>query len=111
MQFPDDANLEQDFNVGKESESELRTRLLREFEAERSRLDAEIELERTKLEKEKEEARRKGLDANTLSGIFQSGDFQLFLEHSTKVTQRALSDSYDYLKDYSISVGMNDQSL
>lgn len=85
-------------NVGRESETELRARLLAEFEAERNRLDAEIAL----AEQEAEAARRKGPEADELSSILASTDFATFLEENSKVVQRALTDKYDYLKDYSL---------
>ena len=37
--------------------------------------------------------------------IYASSEFSTFLETSSKVVQRALSDGYDYLRDYSISGG------
>lgn len=85
-------------NIGRESEAELRARLLAEFEAEKSRLDAEI----AQAEREAEEARRKGPDPEELSSILASTDFASFLEENSKIVQRALTDKYDYLKDYSL---------
>jgi len=55
--------------------------------------------------KEQENARNRGLDPSDLQSIFTSDDFQSFLDHSTKVVERALNDQYDYLRDYTIGDG------
>jgi dynein intermediate chain len=85
----------------------MRSRLLKEFESERARLDAEIASERAAMEKEAQAIRLKGMKEEQLSAVLGSTDFLAFLDHSTKVTERALSDSYDYLKDYSVSGGQS----
>lgn len=36
--------------------------------------------------------------------IFSSPDFANFIEGSARIVQRALSDGYDYIKDYTIGV-------
>jgi dynein intermediate chain len=36
--------------------------------------------------------------------IFAAPDFSVFIEESTKIVQRALSDGYDYIKDYTIGL-------
>ena len=55
--------------------------------------------------KEQEIARNRGLDPSDLQNILDSDDFQQFLDHSTKVVERALNDQYDYLRDYTIGDG------
>lgn len=89
--------------AGRETAEELRARILAELEEERKRLDAEIALERRLAEDELEAERARGLSGEQLQHVLASADFVEFLEQSTKVVQRALSDPYDYLRDYSIN--------
>jgi dynein intermediate chain len=48
------------------------------------------------------------LDPRTLAAIYSDAEFNEFLESSSKIIQRALSDGYDYLKDYSMNFGDED---
>lgn len=97
----------EDEAVGRETEGQLRARLLAEFEAERNRLDAAIKAERDAATKEAEAQRRRGINNDALQNILGSDEFAGWLDFSSKVVERALSDGYDYLKDYSIGVGAN----
>ena len=36
--------------------------------------------------------------------IYASNEFASFIEESSKIVQRALSDGYDYTKDYTIGI-------
>jgi dynein intermediate chain len=36
--------------------------------------------------------------------IFAAPDFTSFIEESTKIVQRALSDGYDYIRDYTVGL-------
>ncbi|KAG0151821.1 hypothetical protein CROQUDRAFT_650875 [Cronartium quercuum f. sp. fusiforme G11] len=90
------------------NEDEMRMRLIKEIEAERIQLDKEIKEEARRLEKELEEDRLRGLDPNSLASLYSAVEFNDFLESSSKIIQRALSDGYDYLKDYSINFGDED---
>ena len=36
------------------------------------------------------------------ASIFSAPEFLDFVEHSTKIIQRALNDSYDYVRDYTL---------
>lgn len=36
--------------------------------------------------------------------IFAAADFTSFIEESTKIVQRALSDGYDYIRDYTVGL-------
>ncbi|MBW0515158.1 hypothetical protein O181_054873 [Austropuccinia psidii MF-1] len=89
-------------------EDELRLKLIKELEMERKKLEQEIKEEQRRIEKEMEEDRLRGLDARTLAAIYSDSEFNEFLESSSKIIQRALSDGYDYLKDYSLSFGDED---
>ena len=103
------------------SEEELRLRILREreaAEAERATKDKELEEESVQLDKEIEEEIR-GMMARSATpeyplivilemteeekaSIFAVPEFLDFVEHSTKIIQRALNDNYDYVRDYTI---------
>ncbi|CAH7674965.1 dynein intermediate chain, cytosolic [Phakopsora pachyrhizi] len=89
-------------------EEELRVKLLREIEAERIQLEKEIKEEKRRLEKEIEEDRLRGLEPGQLASIYTDLEFNEFLESSSKIIQRALSDGYDYLKDYAANLGDED---
>ncbi|KAK4705886.1 hypothetical protein P7C70_g322, partial [Phenoliferia sp. Uapishka_3] len=89
--------------VGRETAEEMRSRIVLELEEERRKLDLEIEEEKKKAEEELEEERKKGLDESALSSVLASPPFLDFLNSSSKIVQRALSDSYDYLRDYTVS--------
>lgn len=83
------------------TEAEIRARILKEIEMQKEidRLEEEERL------KEEENARNRGLDPLDLQNIYASDEFQSFLDHSTKVVERALNDQYDYLRDYTIGDG------
>lgn len=89
--------------VGSESSEELRSRIIAELEEERRHLDREIAEERRQAELALEAERAKGLPETALQDVLGSSPFLDFLDHSSKIVQRALADSYDYLKDYTIS--------
>jgi dynein intermediate chain len=36
--------------------------------------------------------------------IFATPEFSAFIEESTRIVQRALSDGYDYIKDYTVGI-------
>lgn len=44
------------------------------------------------------------LSVEQKQAIFAAPDFSSFLESSSKIVQRALSDAYDYTRDYTIGV-------
>ncbi|EFP76439.1 hypothetical protein PGT21_007611 [Puccinia graminis f. sp. tritici] len=90
------------------NEEELRLKLIKELETERKKLEQEIKDEQRRIEKEMEEDRLRGLDPRTLATIYSDAEFNEFLESSSKIIQRALSDGYDYLKDYSVNFGDED---
>ncbi|SCV74910.1 BQ2448_7939 [Microbotryum intermedium] len=89
--------------AGRENADELRARILRELEEERLSLEAQIAQEKRLAERELRALRGKGLEPPELANVLGSGGFLEFLDSSTKIVQRALSDSYDYLKDYSVN--------
>lgn len=86
--------------VGRESSEEMRARIIAELEEERRKVEEEIEEEKRRLAVEQEDARAKGLSPPEIDSLLASPPFMDFLSTSSKIVQRALSDSYDYLKDY-----------
>ena len=44
------------------------------------------------------------LSSDQRQAIFAAPDFSSFIEESTRIVQRALSDGYDYIKDYTIGL-------
>lgn len=84
------------------AEEAIRNKILKEQEIERLRQEEEsIRLQEQQLEKEIEEEMRE-LSAEELSAIFGASEFTEFVEHSSKIVERALTDSYDYMKDYTL---------
>lgn len=83
------------------TEAEIRARILKEIEMQKEidRLEEEERL------REEEIARNRELDRADLQNLYASDEFQSFLDHSTKVVERALNDQYDYLRDYTIGDG------
>ncbi|KAG8925258.1 hypothetical protein FRC02_009806 [Tulasnella sp. 418] len=69
----------------------------------------ELDEENAKLDKEIEEGIR-DLTEEERASIFVAPEFLDFIEHSSKIVQRALSDGYDYIKDYTIGMeaGLDD---
>ncbi|KAG9016699.1 hypothetical protein FRB90_002454 [Tulasnella sp. 427] len=93
------------------SEEEIRQRILQEQEAERERIRQEKEFEEQsrQLDKEIEEELR-DLTEEERATIFVAPEFLDFVEVSSKIVERALSDAYDYIRDYTIGaeVGTDD---
>lgn len=114
---------------GRETEEDLRARIKLEFEEERRKLDEEIELEKRRLAKEVEEDRLRGepwlrrrrvgslklivcwltassdLTEEQRTQIYAAPEFLEFVESSSKIVQRALSDNYDYIREYASGEG------
>jgi len=86
-----------------ESLDALRARLIAELEAERIAVDAEIAEEKRKADEALAAERARGLPDAQLQKEFASTAFVDFLSASSKVVERALSDSYDYLRDYTVA--------
>lgn len=83
------------------TEAEIRARILKEIEVQK-------EIDRLEAQEQAREAQRRrdeALPAKELDGIFQSAEFQVFLDTSSKFVERALNDDYDYLRDYTIGDG------
>lgn len=78
-------------SVGRETEDEMRQRLLRELEAEHAALDAELAQEIADIPEEERQS------------ILGAPEFSSFLDEASKIVQRALTDNYDYIRDYTIA--------
>ncbi|GAA5826968.1 hypothetical protein JCM5353_004785 [Sporobolomyces roseus] len=102
-QTSDPTSTETVSGAGRETSDELRARIIAELEAERQQLDLEIAEEARLASISLEASLKKGLSPPQLESILSSSGFGEFLETSSKVVQRALSDSYDYLRDYTIA--------
>lgn len=88
--------------IGRETEDDLRRRLEAEFEVEKQRLEREIR--REEEERQKLEQRVIDLSDDERQKIYSTADFSQFVEDSSKIIQRALSDAYDYTTDYRIGL-------
>ncbi|UZJ54845.1 hypothetical protein CBS101457_004165 [Exobasidium rhododendri] len=88
--------------VSASAEEIIRSRILKEQELERLQQEEEIIRRQEQiLELEIEEELRE-LTSTELSAIFGAPEFTDFVEHSSKIVERALTDSYDYMKDYTL---------
>ncbi|EJD49016.1 dynein intermediate chain [Auricularia subglabra TFB-10046 SS5] len=83
------------------SEDEIRERIAREVEAERAAREKELDEEEIKLEKEIEDEIRE-LNEEERALMYSAPEFIDFVEQSSKILQRALSDGYDYIRDYTV---------
>ncbi|OCF77637.1 dynein intermediate chain, cytosolic [Kwoniella mangroviensis CBS 8886] len=96
-----------DGESGRETEEEMRKRILQELEEERKALERELK----ELKEKGEEMKLNALSDEQRQAIFAAPDFSAFIEESTKIVQRALSDGYDYIRDYTIGIdGAFDES-
>ena len=105
---------------GRETEDEMRKRILDELEVERKALEQELKELKEKAEETKVEREylsfctstvfqgdiltRSELSEDQRQAIYAAPDFSAFIEESTKIVQRALSDGYDYIRDYTIGI-------
>jgi len=100
---------------GRETEDDMRKRILEELEVERKALEQELKELKEKAEDVKVERklsvhkvgdRTDGaeLSEDQRQAIYAAPDFSAFIEESTKIVQRALSDGYDYIRDYTIGI-------
>lgn len=88
--------------ISASAEEIIRAKILKEQEVERLKLEEErLRQQEQRLEQEIEEELRE-LSSEELNAIFGTTDFTDFVEQSSKIVERALTDSYDYLKDYRI---------
>jgi len=84
--------------AGRETEEEMRSRIVAELDEERRQLEKELK----ELKDKTDNLQLQHLPDETRQAIFAAPDFTSFIEGSTRIVQRALSDGYDYIKDYTI---------
>ncbi|KAL1405096.1 hypothetical protein Q8F55_008719 [Vanrija albida] len=96
-----------DGGSGHETEDEMRTRIIAEIDEERRQIEKELK----ELKEKTDNLQLQHLPDDQRRTIFSSPDFANFIEGSARIVQRALSDGYDYIKDYTIGVdGSYDES-
>ena len=96
--------------VHAETPEQMRVRIIRELDEERAELERQLKHEQQRAKEDEERERARGLNDASLNAILGSASFIDFLDQSTKVVLRALTDSYDYLQDYSIAAGDDDSA-
>lgn len=91
------------YKVSPATEEAIRRKVLEEQELEKlQREETVLREQEEELEKEIEQGLRE-LTADELGAIYGTSEFVDFVEQSSKVVERALTDSYDYLKDYTLA--------
>ncbi|CED84700.1 Cytoplasmic dynein intermediate chain [Phaffia rhodozyma] len=85
---------------GRETAEEMRSRIIKELEEEKRKLDQEIAEEKAEMARVEELERVRDLTEDQRNQIYLAPEFLEFVENSSKIVQRALSDGYDYIKDY-----------
>lgn len=83
---------------GRETEEELRGRIVAELDEERRILEKELK----ELKEKTDNLQLQPVPDEQRQAIFAAPDFTAFIEGSSRIVQRALSDGYDYIKDYTI---------
>lgn len=81
----------------KETEESLRAKILAEHQA-----DLAARQEEQRLEQEIAQQLRELSDEERLA-VYSAQDFSDFVQQSSKIVERALTDRYDYMRDYRIS--------
>ncbi|RIA97919.1 WD40-repeat-containing domain protein [Glomus cerebriforme] len=85
------------------NEDEIRVKILKEQEEKEKARQAALEEERLRIEDEKKKMQQlKDISEDDRKKIISSNEFVEFIDHSTKIVERALNENYDYMKDYSI---------
>ncbi|KAI0705138.1 WD40 repeat-like protein [Cytidiella melzeri] len=95
MSFDDDEA------AGAPSENEIRERIVKEREVAEAERLKELEALSEQLDRAIEMEIREMTEEERTSVLVQP-EFLDFLDHSTKIIQRALNDNYDYVRDYTI---------
>ncbi|CAD6572335.1 MAG: hypothetical protein TREMPRED_000502 [Tremellales sp. Tagirdzhanova-0007] len=91
--------------IGRETEDDMRKRILEELEEERRKLELDLrDVNESKAKMEEQKHKISDLTTEQRQVIFAAPDFSAFIEESTRIVQRALSDGYDYIKNYTVGV-------
>lgn len=101
----------QDDHVSAAVEESIRQKILNEQERERLKQEeAALKSQEEQLEREIEQGLRE-LTSDELNVIYGASEFVDFVEQSSKIVERALTDSYDFMKDYTSTMDrLDDQS-
>ncbi|KAK4513545.1 uncharacterized protein ATC70_005547 [Mucor velutinosus] len=92
------------------SEEEIRKQIMEEFEAREKIKMAQLEEEIKRAEQEKQEDIRE-LTEEESKIIQKSQEFAEFVDVSTKLVERALNEKYDFMKDYTLGIDVeNDEN-
>lgn len=84
--------------TAKETEESLRARILAEHAEELA-----SRAEEDRLERELAQQLRELTESERLA-VYSAQDFSDFVEQSSKIVERALTDSYDYMRDYRLTL-------
>ncbi|CAK9780139.1 WD40 repeat-like protein [Cutaneotrichosporon oleaginosum] len=86
--------------AGHETENETWSRMVAQLDEERRQLERELK----ELKAKTDNLQLQHLPDEQRQAIFAAPEFSAFLEGSSRIVQRALSDGYDYIKDYTIGL-------
>ncbi|KAG2224343.1 hypothetical protein INT45_006743 [Circinella minor] len=94
------------FDTPQKSEEEIRKEIMDEIEMLEKEREAELEEERKRAELEKvEEFQALSEDEKKL--ILASPEFLEFIDTSSKFVERALNETYDFMKDYTLGIDVD----
>ncbi|CAJ0858483.1 21919_t:CDS:2, partial [Entrophospora sp. SA101] len=86
------------------NEEEIRLEILKELEEKKKIEEASLEDAKLRLEEEKANSQNfKDLSEVERKKVYNSAEFIDFIDHTTKIVERALNENYDFMKDYTIS--------
>ncbi|KAI9307248.1 WD40-repeat-containing domain protein [Cunninghamella echinulata] len=98
------------FDVPQLSEEEIRQQILDEIELKEKQKQAQLEEERKRAEQEKADEYQ-DLTEDERKLILAAPEFLDFVDNSSKVVERALNEKYDFMKDYTLGVDIeNDEN-
>ncbi|BEJ15171.1 hypothetical protein CspHIS471_0409380 [Cutaneotrichosporon sp. HIS471] len=86
--------------AGHETENETFSRMVAQLDEERRQLEREVK----ELKAKTDNLQLQVLPDDQRQAILTAPEFSAFLEGSSRIVQRALSDGYDYIKDYTIGL-------
>lgn len=89
------------FDAPQKSEEEIRQEIMEEIEQLEKQRQAQLEEERKRAEQEKNEETPE-LSIEEKKMILTSPEFLSFVDTSSKFVERALNETYDFMKDYTL---------
>ncbi|CDS03474.1 hypothetical protein LRAMOSA00876 [Lichtheimia ramosa] len=94
------------FDAPQKSEEEIRQEIMEEIEQLEKQRQAQLEEERKRAEQEKNEETPE-LSIEEKKMILTSPEFLSFVDTSSKFVERALNETYDFMKDYTLGVDVD----